>query len=175
MRNVVGVSFSGTDFKGKTVISSSRQVSLKKVFETQIWLPVCLFVSLPVFLHAYLPACLPACLSFCFSVSLCQSGFVLLCLLASLSNSVFLSPWFLFLRLFFDFFHRYSFPSLSMLCKVLVSFLWTVSASLLILCCFFNFFNQIFGFLLFGFLLFSVVLLVLYRHICYGGLKTPFI
>ena len=101
MRNVVGESFSGTDFKGKTGKSSRRQVSLKKIFETQIWLPVCLFVSLPVSLHACLPACLSVCLSVCFSVSFCQSGFVLLCLLASLPNSVFLSPWFV---CFWDFF-----------------------------------------------------------------------
>ena len=130
----------------------------------------CLFVCLPPCLSVCLSVCLST-LSLCVSLTLYFSVSQLLCLTVCFCPQIYM-----FLRLFFfDFFHRYSFPSLSMLCKVLVLFLWTVSASLVILCCFFNFFNQVFGFLLFEFLLFSVVLLVLYSHICYGDLKTPFL
>ena len=121
-----------------------------------VFLSVCLAVGLSV----CLPASVPVCLSVCFFVFLCHSGLVPLCISASLSLNIFLPLWFVyFLDLFFFlwFFHPCLFPSFSMLFRVLVLFLQTVSASLLTLRCFFNFFNQIFGLLLFHVLLFSVV------------------
>ena len=148
--------FLGTVFIEKTVSRFRRQVSLKKIFEIQICLSVCLFGSRPVCLST----CLRPCLSVCFFVFLCHSGLVPLCISASLSLNIFLPLWFVyFVDLFFFlwFFHPCLFPSFSMLFMVLVLFLQTVSASLLTLRCFFNFFNQIFGLLLFHVLLFSVV------------------
>ena len=118
-------------------------------FCLSVWQSACPFI--------YLPPSLSVCLLLCLSVSLWPCTSLYLCFIVSQYISASLICIFFrlvfFSLIFSSLLVSFFFDAL----RVLVLFLQTVSASLLTLRCFFNFFNQIFGLLLFHVLLFSVV------------------